>query len=152
IDPALESYRRAQQGISPPPPPPPPPPPTTAAAPVPAHNEADALKKSSLVFVRNAAGTSTQATVQPASYASKPALFERKTSGLLLKGSRLVARLQVAVSTAVKRPVVATIEYNYEHDGEIIIPAGTNAFGELQQANRHGIVSVHFHTLQMPDG
>jgi hypothetical protein len=48
--------------------------------------------------------------------------------------------------------VVASIEYNYEHDGEIIIPAGTKAFGELQQANRRGIVSVHFHTLQMPDG
>jgi hypothetical protein len=48
--------------------------------------------------------------------------------------------------------VVASIEYNYERDGEIIIPAGTKAFGELQQANRQGIVSVHFHTLQMPDG
>src|SRR5262249_40736367 len=119
IDPALESYRRAQQGIAPPPPPPTPPP-TTAAAPAPAHNEADALKKSSLVFVRNATGTSTQATVQPASYASKPALLERKNSGLLPKGTRLVARLQAAVSTAVKTPVVASIEYNYEHDGEIV--------------------------------
>ena len=39
-----------------------------------------------------------------------------------------------------------------ERDGEIIIPAGTKAFGELQQANRSGIVSVRFHTLQMPDG
>src|SRR5215471_10714298 len=87
IDPALESYRRAQQGIAPPPPPHPPTPlpPTTAAAPAPAHNEADALKKSSLVFVRNAAGTSTQAPVQPASYSSKPALLERKNSGLLPK-------------------------------------------------------------------
>ena len=153
IDPALEYYRQAQQGIAPPPPPPPTPPaPTTAAAPVPAHNEGDALKKSSLVFVRNAAATSPQgATLQPASYSAEPALLERKNSGFP-NGSRLVARLQAAVSTAVKTPVVASIEYNYEHDGEIIIPAGTKAFGELQQANRHGIVSVHFNTLQMPDG
>jgi hypothetical protein len=149
MDPALEYYRQAQQGIAPPPPPPPAPlPPTTAAATAPAHNEADALKKSSLVFVRNAAGTSPQgATLQPASYSAEPALLERKNSGFP-NGSRLVARLQAAVSTAVKTPVVASIEYNYERDGEIIIPAGTKAFGELQQANRQGIVSVHFHTCR----
>ena len=90
--------------------------------------------------------------MQPASYSPEPALLERRNSGLLPNGSRLVARLQAVVSTAVKTPVVASIEYNYERDGEIIIPAGTKAFGELQQANRQGIVSVHFHTLQMPDG
>ena len=143
IDPALEAYRQAREGIAPPPPPPPPP--TTATGPAPAHNEGDALKKSSLVFVRNGAGTSAQgATLQPASYStSEPALLERKNSGFP-NGSRLVARLQAAVSTAVKTPVVASVEYNYERDGEIIIPAGTKAFGELQQANRQGIVSVHF--------
>ena len=63
-----------------------------------------------------------------------------------------MARLQSAVSTAVKSPVVAAIEYNYEKDGEIIIPAGTKAFGDLQQANRNGNVGIRFHTLQMPDG
>jgi hypothetical protein len=154
MDPTLEAYRQAREGIAPPPPPPPTPlSPTTAAAPAPARNEADALKKSSLVFVRNPAGASPQgATLQPASYStSEPALLERKNSGFP-NGTRLVARLQAAVSTAVKTPVVASIEYNYKHDGEIIIPAGTKAFGELQQANRQGIVSVHFHTLQMPDG
>ena len=151
MDPTLEAYRQARDGIGPPPPPPPPAP-TRAAAPAPAHNEADDLKNSSLVFVRNATGTSTQATLQPASYSPEPALLERRNSGLLPNGSRLVARLQAVASTAVKTPVVASIEYNYERDGEIIIPAGTKAFGELQQADRQGIVSVHFHTLQMPDG
>jgi hypothetical protein len=47
---------------------------------------------------------------------------------------------------------VAAIEYNYERDGEIIIPAGAKALGELQQANRNGNIGIHFHTLQMPDG
>jgi len=83
---------------------------------------------------------------------TEPALLERKATGLLPNGSRLVARLQSAVSTAVKAPVVAAIEYNYERDGEIIIPAGTKAFGELQQANRNGDVSIRFQSLQMPDG
>ena len=83
---------------------------------------------------------------------TEPALLERKVTGLLPNGSRLVARLQSAVSTAVKVPVVAAIEYNYERDGEIIIPAGTKAFGDLQQANRNGDVGIRFHSLQMPDG
>ena len=48
--------------------------------------------------------------------------------------------------------MVAAIEYNYERDGEIIIPAGAKAFGDLQQANRNGNIGIHFHTLQMPDG
>ena len=47
---------------------------------------------------------------------------------------------------------MAAIEYNYEKDGEIIIPAGTKAFGDLQQANRNGNIGIRFHTLQMPDG
>jgi hypothetical protein len=66
-------------------------------------------------------------------------------------GTRLVARLQTPVSSAVKTPVVAAIEYNYERDGETVIPAGSKAFGELVQANEHGYVGIQFHTIQMPD-
>ena len=149
MDPALEAYRRSQQGIAPPVPPAAPPPTVATVAP---RNESDALRKSSLVFVRNSTTGSPQATLQPASYSPEPVLLDRRGSGLLPNGSRLVARLQAAVSTAVKTPVVASIEYNYERDGEIIIPAGTKAFGELKQADRHGTVAVHFHTLQLPDG
>jgi len=151
MDPALEAYRQAQAGY-----PVPQPPPVTASAPVPApptpaHNEADALKKSSLVFVSNNSGASAS-VVRPVSMTAEPALLERRAPAPLPNGSRLVARLQSAVSTAVKAPVVAAIEYNYEKDGEIIIPAGTKVFGDLQQANRNGNVGIHFHTLQMPDG
>jgi len=67
-------------------------------------------------------------------------------------GSRLVARLQTAVSSAVKTPVIAAIEYNYERDGEVVIPAGTKAIGQLTQANQNGQVGLRFTTLQMPDG
>ena len=47
---------------------------------------------------------------------------------------------------------MAAIEYNYERDGEILVPAGSRAIGTLQQADKSGDVAVHFDTLQMPDG
>jgi hypothetical protein len=52
----------------------------------------------------------------------------------------------------VKAPAIAVIEYNYERDGEIVVPAGTKAIGQLQQANQQGQVGIRFTTLQMPDG
>src|ERR1035441_6846684 len=142
IDPALEAYRQSKAGYPAPQPAPVvvsnlAPAPAQTPPPVPARNEGDALKKSSLVFVSSNSSASAS-VIRPVSATAKPALLERKAIALLPNGSRLVARLQSAVSTAVKAPVVAAIEYNYERDGEIIIPAGTKAFGELQQANRGG--------------
>ena len=67
-------------------------------------------------------------------------------------GTRLVARLQAVVSSAIKTPVVAAIEYNYERDGEIVVPAGAQVLGSLQQADRSGYVGIRFDTIQMPDG
>ena len=152
MDPALEAYRQAKAGQ-----PVPASTPTIANAPVsvppvtPAHNEADALKKASLVFVSANSGAAAGA-IRPAPMAVEPAVLERGAAALLPNGTRLMARLQSAVSTAVKAPVVAAIEYNYERDGEIIVPAGTKAFGELQQSNRNGDIGIRFHTLQMQDG
>ena len=146
-DPALEMYRRQNNYT----PPPPPPPTTSAITPVSQPvNEAEGLKKSSLVFVRN----TTSATVMNASQSmAQPAFIERKgVSTLLPTGSRLVARLQTAVSSAVKTPAIAVIEYNYERDGEIVIPAGTKAIGQLAQANQNGQVGLRFTALEMPDG
>jgi hypothetical protein len=143
-DPALETYRRQNNYA--------PPPPTTAVV-IPVSqpmNESEGLKKSSLVFVRN----TTPATVMNAGQSTgQPAFIERKgASTLLPTGSRLVARLQTAVSSAVKTPVIAVIEYNYERDGEIVIPAGTKAIGQLAQANQNGQVGLRFTGLEMPDG
>ncbi len=70
----------------------------------------------------------------------------------LAPGTRLMARLESAVNSAVKEPVVAVIEYNYERDGEIVVPAGAKAIGQLQQADRSGYVDIRFETLEMPDG
>jgi len=147
-DPALDAYKRQNQVYTPPPPAPAPPP----AAPVAQQsNDSEGLKKSSLVYVRN----TTSSTVANASHiaaGTQQALLERKRNSLLPTGSRLVARLQTAVSSAVKTPVIAVIEYNYERDGEIVIPAGTKAIGQLTQANQNGHVGLRFTSLQMPDG
>lgn len=145
-DPALDAYKRQNAVYTPPPPSPPP-----AAVPQ-STNDSDGLKNSSLVFVRN----TTAAAVTNASLSSgtvQQAIAERKRpTAVLPTGSRLVARLQTTVSSAVKTPVIAVIEYNYERDGEIVIPAGTKAIGQLTQANQNGQVGLRFTTLQMPDG
>jgi len=41
-------------------------------------------------------------------------------------------------------PVIAVVEYNYERDGEIVIPAGTKAIGQMTQANQNGQVGLRF--------
>jgi hypothetical protein len=71
---------------------------------------------------------------------------------LLPPGTRLVARLESAVSTGLKEPVVAVIEYNFEREGEIVVPAGAKAIGQLRQADRSGNVDIRFDRLEMPDG
>jgi Bacterial conjugation TrbI-like protein len=106
--------------------------------------ESDALEKPSLIFVRNN---------QPAGVAGKQdQILPADLRMPLAPGTRLRARLEAAVSTAVDTPVIAVIEYTYEHDGEILIPAGTKAVGRLQAADRSGYIGIRFDSLLMPDG
>jgi hypothetical protein len=44
------------------------------------------------------------------------------------------------------------IEYNYESNGELIVPAGTKAYGVLSQATPQGFVSLKFDSLEFPVG
>jgi hypothetical protein len=124
--------------------------PAPPAQPIAAAPRTDKLTKASMVFV-SAVSTSASRERSPLTAAIQPALIEPQTS-LLPAGTRLVARLQTPVSTAVKAPVVAAIEYNYERDGELVIPAGSKAFGELDQANDRGYVGLRFNSIQFPDG
>jgi hypothetical protein len=163
-DPALEAYRQHLQAARRSTPPPAravlPAKDTAGAAPLspptPPSSESEALSKPSLVYVRaavaNATGAANGAGVLPGT-AADPALFEQRPSWSgLPAGTRLVARLQAAASTAVKAPVVAVIEAHYERDGEIVVPAGTKAIGDLEGGHRSGYVGIRFHTLLMPDG
>jgi hypothetical protein len=124
--------------------------PVTVPAAAPAGPKVDKLTSASLVFVSAGAGTGTREKLA-AGGNMQPALLEPQFS-LLPAGTRLVARLQTPVSTAVKTPIVAAIEYNYERDGEIVIPAGSKAFGELDQASDQGYIGIRFNSIQLPDG
>src|SRR5258708_30455801 len=67
-------------------------------------------------------------------------------------GTRLIARLESPASSAAHAPVVAVIEYNYERDGEIAVPAGAKVLGKLEQVNSSGYVGIHFESIEIPDG
>lgn len=108
----------------------------------------DDLKKPSLVYVRNA---------QSETVSSRPRIVsstveENRARLVLPAGTRLVARLQSVITSVVKTPVVAAIEYNYEQDGEIVVPAGSTAVGSITEADRSGSVAMHFDSLELPDG
>jgi len=106
--------------------------------------EREALEKSSVAYVRNVS----------ASQGGSPKLANSETviDLGLPTGSRLRARLESAASTAVRTPVLAVIEYNYEREGEIIVPAGAKAVGHIQQADRSGYMTIAFDSLMLPDG
>jgi len=110
-----------------------------------ARSERDSLDKASLVFVRNASASAA------ASRAQNTVIVCDLGIGLA-PGTRLRARLEAAVSTAVRTPVVAVIEYNYEQNGEIVVPAGAKALGHLEAADRSGYLGIRFDSLLMPDG
>jgi hypothetical protein len=103
------------------------------------------MDKASLVFVRNNSSSAGNAKSQDAATAIDWAIG-------LAPGTRLRARLESAVSTAVLTPVLAVIEYNYEQNGEIVIPAGAKAFGHLEAADRSGYVGIRFDSMIMSDG
>lgn len=98
----------------------------------------------SLVFIRKGSSTAPNNATD-----SDTSDFE----GLgLPTGTRLRARLEAAASTAVRTPVIAVVEYTYQKNGEIVVPAGAKALGRIEQADRSGHVSIRFDSLLMPDG
>jgi type IV secretory pathway VirB10-like protein len=109
--------------------------------------EREAMEKSSLVYVRTVSAAQTQSQSDDRINLMIPEI------GLgLSTGTRLRARLESAASTAVRAPVLALIEYTYEREGQIIVPAGAKAVGRIQEADRSGYVRVQFESLMMPDG
>jgi type IV secretory pathway VirB10-like protein len=102
------------------------------------------LKKPSIVFVR-AAQSATPVLQSPRNE-------DNTLAELLPAGTRLVARLEAPVSSAVPAPVIAVVEYNYEHNGEIVLPAGARVFGKLSHVTPSGIVGFQFDRVETPDG
>jgi hypothetical protein len=106
--------------------------------------EREAMEKTSLMYVR-------KVSASPGSVQVLDDVAPQLGLGLAT-GTRLRARLESVASTAVRAPVLAVIEYNYERDGEIIIPAGAKAVGHIRDANRSGYVDLKFDSLLMPEG
>ena len=102
------------------------------------------LKKPSTVFVR---------AVQSATPGlQSPPREDNSLAEVLPAGTRLVARLEVPVSSAVPAPVIAVVEYNYERKGEIVLPAGARVFGRLSRVTPSGFVGFQFEGVETPDG
>ena len=117
---------------------------SSAGAPDVSKAEREALEKPSVIYVRKVPAVPTGPETANEGAA--------EMSLGLTTGTRLRAHLESAASTAVRAPVLAVIEYNYEQGGEIIVPAGAKAVGHIRQANRSGYVDLQFDSLQMPDG
>jgi type IV secretory pathway VirB10-like protein len=102
------------------------------------------LKKPSIVFVRAAQNTTPSFQRSP--------LEDDTLAAILPAGTRLVARLEAPVSSAVPAPVIAVVEYNYEHNGEIVLPAGSRVFGKLSHVSPSGFVGFQFERVETPEG
>jgi hypothetical protein len=106
--------------------------------------EREAMEKPSLMYVR-------KVSASPVDVQNPNDALPQLGLGLAT-GTRLRAHLESAASTAVRAPVLAVVEYNYERDGEIIVPAGAKAVGHIRDASRSGYVDLQFDSLLMPDG
>jgi len=67
-------------------------------------------------------------------------------------GTRIEAKLQTQISSAVQAPVVAVVEYTYAIGSHMVVPAGARVYGQLQQADPSGLVSVKFDEIELLDG
>ena len=102
------------------------------------------LKKPSIVFVRAAQNTTPSFQRSP--------LEDDTLAAILPAGTRLVARLEAPASSAVPAPVIAVVEYNYERNGEIVLPAGSRVFGKLSHVSPSGFVGFQFERVETPEG
>jgi hypothetical protein len=106
----------------------------------------NALKEPSLVFVRSLAESpSSVGSKQGTDGADGPLLD-------IAPGTRIAAKLETQISSAVQAPVVAVVEYTYAVGDRIVVPAGAHVYGQMQQADRSGLVGVKFDEIELLDG
>ncbi len=106
----------------------------------------NAMKETSLVFVRSV-------TQSPVGTLSNTSTGRDATPRLdLTPGTRIEAKLETQISSAVLTPVVAVVEYTYAIGDKIVLPAGARVYGSLQQADRSGLVSLKFEEVELLDG
>ncbi len=115
------------------------------ASPVQMQQTQNALKEASLVFVRAPAQSQPAGSVTHVPVDTVPVLE-------MTPGSRIEAKLETQISSAVLAPVVAVVEYTYAIGDRIVVPAGARVYGQLQQADRSGFVGVKFDEIELLDG
>jgi Bacterial conjugation TrbI-like protein len=104
------------------------------------------LKEPSIIFVRSLAQNQAGPAPRVNSEDDGAARLE------LTPGTRIQAKLATQISSAMQAPVVAVVEYAYAISDRIIVPAGALLYGQLQQADRSGFVSVKFDEIELLDG
>jgi type IV secretory pathway VirB10-like protein len=109
-------------------------------------NQQNSLKEPSLVFVRSV--TQNPAVAEPRTNIDNDGVARLE----LTPGARIQAKLETQISSAVLAPVVAVVEYTYAVGDRIIVPAGARVYGQLQQADRSGFISVKFDEIELLDG
>jgi type IV secretory pathway VirB10-like protein len=110
------------------------------------NQQQNALKEPSLIFVRaqtQAAGGGNSKDTR--SDIDQPVLE-------ITPGTRIQAKLETQISSAVSAPVVAVVEYTYAMGDQVVIPAGARVYGQLRQADRSGYVDVKFDEIELLDG
>ena len=106
----------------------------------------NSLKEPSIIFVRSLAQNQARSAAKGNSDGDGATTLE------LTPGTRIQAKLETQISSAVQAPVVAVVEYTYAVGDRIIVPAGARVYGQLQQADRSGLVSVKFDEIELLDG
>ncbi len=104
------------------------------------------LKEPSLIFVRSEIQNRVAAAAEGSSGAGEFPVLD------MAPGSRIQAKLQTQISSAVQAPVVAIVEYTYAIGDRVLVPAGARVYGQLQQADPSGLVSVKFDEIELLDG
>jgi hypothetical protein len=104
------------------------------------------LKEPSIIFVRSLAQNQSGSAPRMNSEDDGAARLE------LTPGTRIQAKLETQISSAVQTPVVAVVEYTYAIGDRIVVPAGARVYGKLEQADRSGLVSVKFDEIELLDG
>ena len=105
--------------------------------------EQEEFSKPSVVFVAHETTGSQRGSIQ---MQHEPGNFG------LESGYHVAARLEAMASTSLHAPVTAVIEYNYERNGKILIPAGARAVGKIAQADATGILDIQFSSIELQDG
>ncbi len=108
-----------------------------------ARQEQDEYGKASMVFVAHQSSTSDKTS----------SMLRASVDNFgLASGYHVGPRLESMASTALNAPVTAVVEYNYQRDGKVLIPAGARAIGKISQADASGIMNITFTALEMPTG